>query len=355
MAPVARKLVGAWLVVGCLMIFVQVILGGITRLTESGLSITQWKPINGIIPPRNETEWQAEFDLYKQKVQYKVINEGMTLEEFKGIYFWEYFHRLWGRSIGVVFLIPFIYFLIKKYLPFKLIVYLIIAFLMGGLQGVVGWIMVKAGLTGVFVPPLSLSIHLTLALILYAYNVWLALWVLRGPGNYFISGKKLKGFGLAILILLFLQVFLGGLLSGTHAGLAYPTWPDMNGQAIPAALFSEHASWAGFLAYIPQDLWVRTMVQFLHRFTAYTLIILIGVFFYKSRHITTDRVFKTGLTLFPFFVLLQATIGIITVLNCVGKLPVTWGVIHQCGAMLLIAETVFVIFHLYSKADKQPA
>ena len=351
MSSITRKTVGTWLLIGCIMIFFQVILGGITRLTESGLSITEWKPVKGAIPPLNAQEWNREFERYKEKVQYKVINEGMTVDEFKWIYFWEYAHRLWARLMFIAFVIPLIYFVFKGYIHKVLGMHLAALFVMGSLQGFVGWIMVEAGLTGLFVPPLRLSVHLTLALILYAYLVWLTLYVYREPRTFAKVTRGIKKMAFAILAVLFLQIFLGGILSGMKAGLAYPSWPDMNREFIPSALLSEPASIAGFLKYLPQDLWGKAAIQFLHRMTAYTLIILITLFFFQSRNIATDKIFKTGLSLFPAFVLLQVIIGILTVLNCIGKIPVSWGVLHQAGAMFLIAETVFVIFHLTSNTE----
>src|SRR5579871_6218901 len=160
MNPVARKFIGAWLLLGTLMVFFQVIVGGVTRLTESGLSITEWKPIKGIIPPLNEQEWNAEFDLYKQKVQYQTINEGMSLHEFKWIYFWEYFHRFWARFMGIVFAAGFTFFLYKKWLDKDLLIKISPLFLWGGIEGVYGWYMVSRGLKGIFVPPFHLSAHL---------------------------------------------------------------------------------------------------------------------------------------------------------------------------------------------------
>ena len=357
MSPHVCKVVGTWLLIGCVMVFFQVILGGITRLTESGLSITQWKPINGIVPPLNEQQWNNEFELYKQKVQYKMINEGMALAEFKWIFFWEFFHRFWGRMFAVVFIFPFIYFLWKKYLSKALILSLVGLFLFGALQGFVGWIMVRAGLTGMFVPPLRLSVHLCLALILFAWLVYLTLSVYRGDANQQFTIRnpqlsRLKGLAIAILLVLFLQIFLGGIVSGMKAGLAYPSWPDMNTEYIPSALFTLPATTHGFTSYDPQDFWGRTFIQFTHRLTAYTLVVLVVIFFFKSRNITTDKFFGLGLILFPAIILLQATLGVITVLHCIGKVPVSWGMLHQGGAMLLLAETVFVIFHLYSKPNQ---
>jgi cytochrome c oxidase assembly protein subunit 15 len=358
MSPFARKIVGSWLLVGCAMVFFQVIVGGVTRLTESGLSITQWKPLKGIVPPLNEREWNAEFDLYKQKVQYKTINEGMTVAEFKWIFFWEYFHRFWARFMGFVFIIPFIFFIAKGWFDKDLQKKIAVLFIWGGVIGVYGWIMVKSGLTGVFVPPVHLSIHLVLALSLFAYLIYMTLSVFRPHYVFQIRNPKseIRNLSLAILSLLFLQIFLGGILSGMKAGLAYPTWPDMNGQLIPSALFTEKPSAAGFMLYNAQDFWGRTFIQFVHRFTAYLLIVLIFIFFFKTRNITTDRIFRLGLNLFPAIVLLQACIGIVTVLHCVGKISVFYGVLHQAGAMLLIAVTVFVIFHLrsFSTPDNKP-
>ncbi|MDB5283102.1 MAG: hypothetical protein JWO06_2177 [Bacteroidota bacterium] len=351
MSSTARKFIGIWLLTGCIMVFFQVIVGGVTRLTESGLSITEWKPIKGIVPPLNEKEWNDEFELYKQKAQYKTINEGMVLSEFKWIYFWEYFHRFWARFMGIVFAVGFVFFIYKGWFNKDLILKIAPLFIWGGIEGVYGWYMVSRGLKGIFVPPIHLSAHLIIALSLFAYLFWVTLYVLRGPQNFSTASAGLKKLAVTILALLFIQIFLGGIVSGMKAGLAYPTWPDMNGQFIPSAMFTEKANAAGFLVYNAQDFWGRTIIQFLHRMTAYTLIVLVFIFFFKTRNITGDKIFKTGLMLFPFFVLLQATIGILTVLNCVGKIPVGWGVLHQAGAMLLIAETVFVIFHLGKHTD----
>lgn len=344
-----RKIIGLWLLTGCLMVFFQVIVGGVTRLTDSGLSITQWKPIKGIVPPLNEQEWNAEFDLYKQKVQYKTINEGMTVDEFKWIYFWEYFHRFWARFMGIVFAVGFGYFVIRGWFTKDLAWRIAPLFLWGGIEGVYGWFMVSRGLTGVFVPPVHLAIHLVIALSLFAYLVWVTLYVLRGHGNYATATPALKSLAVAMLAVLFLQLFFGGLVSGTKAGLAYPTWPDMNGHFIPAELTSLPATTVGFTTYNAQDFWGRTLIQVLHRFTAYTLVTLVLIFFYNAQKITTDPIFKSGLVALALAVLLQATIGIITVLHCVGHIPVLWGVLHQAGAMILLAAMVFVIFHLFSK------
>ena len=349
MNDVARRWVGTWLFIGCVMVFFQVIVGGVTRLTESGLSITEWKPVKGIVPPLNETEWQKEFELYQQIAQFKTVNQDMTVAEFKWIYFWEYFHRFWARFMGFVFIIPFSFFVIKKWFDKDFFKKIGVLFLWGGAIGIYGWIMVRSGLTGMYVPPVHLSIHLLLALSLFAYLVWLTVYVLHG--NKFVliknvSANSLQKLLLAISILVTLQIFFGGVVSGMKAGLAYPTWPDMNGEIMPAALFSEKQTLDGFIKYNAADFWGRTAIQFIHRGTAYIIVVLVVLFFLKARKIQRNRIFKSAVNLFPVTVLLQAIIGIITVINCVGSIPVSWGVMHQAGAMLLIANVAVLWFGL---------
>lgn len=353
MIPIARKIIGAWLIAGCCMVFFQVIVGGVTRLTESGLSITEWKPIKGIVPPLNEKEWNDEFDLYKQKVQYQQINQGMTVEEFKWIYFWEYFHRFWARFMGLVFAIGFGFFIYKKWFDKDLIIRILPLFIWGGVEGVYGWFMVSRGLRGIFVPPIHLSIHLVIALSLFAYLVWVTTYVWRGDGRFARPAPALRYFALAIVVVLFVQIFLGGIVSGMKAGLAYPTWPDMYGSIIPSSLFTEQPTAIGFTTYNAQDHWGRTLIQVLHRFTAYILIVLVAIFYAKARRISEDKIFRYALNLFPLLVLLQATIGILTLLHCIGSIPVFWGVLHQAGAMLLLANTVFVYYHLSVRSAKE--
>lgn len=350
MTQSSRKIIGAWLLLGCGMVFFQVIIGGVTRLTESGLSITEWKPIKGIIPPVNESEWQAEFERYRQIAQYKTINEGMTLEEFKWIYFWEYLHRFWARLMGFVFIIPFSFFILKKWLDKEFFKKIGVLFIWGGAIGAYGWIMVKSGLTGMYVPPVHLSIHLILALSLFGYLVYITLFVYK-PGALINSSSgtfTTRRLLVIIMLLLFTQIFFGGIVSGMKAGLAYPTWPDMNGEWIPAALYSEKVSLVGFMNYNSQDFWGRTAIQFIHRLTAYVLAVLVLVYYIQARPLSSNKNFKLSLLLLPLFVFVQAAIGIITVLNCVGQIPVFWGVLHQAGAMLLIAASVSNYYFLTS-------
>ncbi|MCW3124996.1 MAG: hypothetical protein JWO03_654 [Bacteroidetes bacterium] len=350
MSPAARKWIGIWLIAGCAMVFFQVIIGGVTRLTGSGLSITEWKIVLGAIPPLTESKWMEEFGAYQQTPQYKQINQDMTLSEFKFIYFWEYFHRLNARMLLVVFIAGLLYFVYKKWIDKALALRLAFVFLWGVLIASLGWIMVKSGLINQpYVSPVKLSMHLCTALIIFANLVWLTLYVMRDRKEYGIYAPRQKRLAVAVMILLFVQLFLGGILSGMKAGLAYPSWPTMNGQWIPSALSTLPARSWGILYYDPSAYWEQTLIQFLHRCTAYLLIIFIVYFFFQLRKLSPDKVFNTGVKLFPFAVLLQAAIGIITVLHCVGKVPVLWGVLHQAGAMILLANTTFIYYHLSAK------
>ena len=347
MTDKARKWIGIWLIAGCVMVFMQVIIGGVTRLTGSGLSITKWDIVTGTIPPLSEATWQDEFVKYQATPQYHQINQDMTLSEFKFIFFWEYFHRLNARMIFFVFVIGLGVFAVKKWLNRDLLIKLGFVFLWGVLIATLGWIMVASGLIDKpYVSPLKLSMHLCTALIILASLVWLTLYVMREKTRIAIYAPKLRKLSIGVIILLFVQLFLGGILSGMKAGLAYPTWPTMNGEWIPSALSSLARKWDGIIYYDPKAFWEQSLIQFIHRCTAYVLVILVITFFVKLRSIKGDAIFRAGVNLFPILVLLQTTLGIITVINCVGHVPVLWGVLHQAGAMLLLADTVFIYYHL---------
>jgi cytochrome c oxidase assembly protein subunit 15 len=344
MSSTAKKIIVIWLITGCVLIFLQVIIGGVTRLTGSGLSITEWKPIVGAVPPLNESQWIERFDEYKQIVQFKEMNQDMTLSEFKFIFFWEYFHRLWARLMGFVFIIPFAYFLLKKWLDKKLIGYISAIVIWGGVVGLYGWIMVKNGLTGLFVPPIFLSIHLILALSLFAYLVWISTYVATIDAKPNAVDFKNKNLLFSIFILVFIQIFMGGLVSGSKAGLSHPTWPDMSGELIPSTLMSMQASFNGLLHYDPTDFWARTFIQFAHRSIAYIILLMTAIVFLKNKN-TSNNITKTAVYIFIFSVFFQVIIGILTVLNCKGGIPVFRGVMHQVGAMLLIASCTFLLTH----------
>jgi cytochrome c oxidase assembly protein subunit 15 len=339
----ARKWVSLWLMAGCAMVFFQVVVGGVTRLTESGLSITEWKPIKGIVPPLNAEEWQKEFERYQKITQYKAIHYDMSLSEFKWIYFWEYFHRFWARFMGIAFAVPFAFFLFKKWLDRSLLKRIGVLFLWGGIIGVYGWIMVRSGLSGIYVPPFHLSIHLLLALSLFAYLVNLTLYVYRGGRpTQGASSASSKQWLLLLTVLIFVQIVFGGMVSGMKAGLVYPTWPLMHGEFFPSAIVRESFNWEVFFQYQAADYWGRSLIQFLHRTMAYFIFLLSILIVWKE---AKQHGFANLLPPYKWLLLavtLQAVIGIVTVLNCVGKIPVFWGVMHQVGAMVLLANLSWI-------------
>lgn len=353
MPVLARKLIGWWLIAGCLMVFAQVIIGGVTRLTGSGLSITKWEIVTGAIPPLSEAKWSKEFASYQQTPQYKLINQDMSLGEFKFIYFWEYFHRLNARMLGIVFLLGLGYFIYRKWIDRDLFLKLGMLFMLGALIGTLGWIMVASGLINKpYVSPFKLSVHLFFALLILAYLVWLSAYVWRGAKDVRVSAPSLRLLSMAVLALLFLQLFLGGILSGMKAGLAYPSWPTMNGEWFPSALLKMPARWEGILYYDASAFWEQSLIQFLHRSTAYLLVLLVLLFYAGLRKLSADPVLRLGIQALPLVVLMQAILGIITVLNCHGHVPVFWGVMHQAGAMLLLACTTFIFYHLSGRTAK---
>ncbi len=263
------RAIAHWLFGIATMILIMVIVGGITRLTESGLSITEWKPVTGAIPPLNEAQWAEEFDLYKHSSQYVLMNEGMTLQAFKHIYFWEYFHRLLGRALGLAFAVPLLWFAVKRAIPKGYGLRLVGLFLLGGMQGAIGWLMVKSGLVDrVNVQPAMLAAHLCMALLLLALIVWTALDMLaeaRRPG----TGKAHLSFAGALpLAALFVQIFLGAITAGLRAGYVSSTWPLMNDHFVP-----EGISWWGSLwQTITSDPY---LVHFLHRWWAWGAAVLL--------------------------------------------------------------------------------
>lgn len=335
-----------WLVAGLVMIFVQIVVGGITRLTGSGLSITRWEIVTGTLPPLNEAQWEEAFDLYKTTPQYEKINQGMSISEFKFIYFWEYFHRLWARLMGFVFIIPFAVFYFRGMFDKPLLRRLGIVFLLAAVVASFGWIMVASGLVDrPWVNAYKLTMHLSLALILFSYLLWTTLGVVQ-PNPKVIHNKMLKNWGMAILVIVAVQIILGGVMSGMKASLFYPTWPDMNGKLIPAILF-DPSQWTveNFVDYDSNPL-MPALVQVLHRFTAYVLIIISLWYFFTGIQKIKSRPFKLGLFLLITMLIIQATLGILTLVNSIGIIPVGLGVMHQAGAVLLLTIVIFLNYQL---------
>jgi heme a synthase len=235
----SNKQVAIWLLIGVIMTIIQFALGGITRLTGSGLSITEWDVVTGSIPPLNEQQWMVEFDKYRQTPQFQILNYSFTLQNFKFIFFWEWFHRLWARTIGLVFVIGFVWFLLKKQFKKEMIKPLICLFILGGLQGAVGWIMVASGLTGdaVYVKPTKLALHFIFAMGLLSYTYWFALSLLFKKTDITYQ-TKLRKWVLCLIGLVTIQLLYGALMAGHKAANIAATWPTINGQWVPDHLIN---------------------------------------------------------------------------------------------------------------------
>lgn len=333
------KPIAIWLLIGVAMIMIQVLLGGITRLTESGLSITEWKPLTGILPPLNIVEWQAEFDKYKNTDQFRYIHADFTLNDFKFIFFWEWFHRLWARLLGIVFLVGFVYFLIRKKFKKEMIIPMIILFLLGALQGLVGWIMVKSGLVPekMFVGHIQLATHFIAALVLLCYTFWFALSLLI-PKEKLVINSSLKKFAITIVCILVIQLIYGAFMSGLKAATAAPTWPDMNGIMVPDQINNLSPWWKNLVEN-------KITIQLIHRSLAYLLTILVFIWTIKARKFNGNDLFNKTKWMPLFFILIQVVLGILTVIRSpFGNNLVWFGLAHQFTAMLFLISMMWMIF-----------
>jgi len=334
-----NKKVIYWLLTGCILIFVMVVVGGITRLTHSGLSISSYNLISGTIPPLNEAEWVAEFEHYKQFPEYQKKHYHFELEDFKQIYFWEYIHRVLGRLLGIVFIIPFLYFLIRKQLTTPTIKKSLILFFLGGFQGFLGWFMVKSGL--IDQPDVShyrLAMHLTAAFITFAYTFWVAmdLWYpVKKQINTHI--RNLIRIGLAILLI---QIIWGAFVAGLGAGWIHNNWPMMaDGKWMHETVYIEQTPvWRNFVEG-------KSGVQFVHRYLAYIVVGFIAYLWYKTRNLELTKPQKNGINLLLVLVLVQFVLGVFTLLY---QVPVTLGVLHQVTAFFLLANMTYVL-HRFTK------
>jgi cytochrome c oxidase assembly protein subunit 15 len=326
--------VAAWLFLCCAMILLMVVVGGITRLTLSGLSITEWKPVIGIVPPLSDTDWAAEFAKYKQTPEYRVVHFAMTLGDFKSIYFWEYAHRLLGRLIGVAFALPFIWFVARRRLPRRLVPPLASILLLGFAQGVLGWYMVESGLADrVEVSQYRLVAHLALALAIYAATLWVALDIVRGPALPDLRSGSSPGWrraAEAILLLVALTIVAGGFVAGTRAGLTYNTFPLMDGRLVPAS----YAQLAPF--YLN---WFENVaaVQFDHRMLAVATAATALLMWAAGLRAALPKPARVALHALLATVGLQATLGISTLLLIV---PTALAAAHQAGAVLLLTAAI---------------
>lgn len=317
-APAARRQrpVAIWLFVCAALIFTMVVIGGITRLTESGLSITEWKPVTGALPPLSDGAWQEEFAKYRQTDQYRLINRGMSLEDFKSIFWWEFVHRLWGRLIGVAFFVPYVWFLATGRVRGTLARRLAGIFVLGALQGALGWYMVMSGLADrVDVSPYRLTAHLGLAVLIYAAILFVALDLIR-PRNGTASMAAL-----ALATLVFCTMMSGGFVAGLDAGMTYNTFPLMDGRIVPRGYLDLSPAWRNLFENI-------AAVQFNHRVLG--MATLVAAFIFWWRHRASGRV---SVTLVPVAALAQAALGISTLLLVV---PIPLAALHQAGAMTLL-------------------
>jgi cytochrome c oxidase assembly protein subunit 15 len=340
----SSKQVAVWLLIGVGMIVIQVLLGGITRLTESGLSITEWKPITGILPPMNDVAWQAEFDKYKVTDQFKYVHQNFSLHDFKFIFFWEWFHRVWARLMGMVFLVGFVYFVVKKKFKKEMITPMIILFLLGAIQGFIGWAMVKSGLVPekYYVGHVELTTHFISAMGLLCYTLWFASGMLVKPQQLLVNAslkKLLKG----ILAVFILQLIYGGFMAGMKAAIVAPTWPDINGKMIPANLGELEPALKN-IAYNP------ITVHFIHRGLAYGLFILAIIWWMRSKAIAGNTLFNRLRAGFAILIFTQVLLGIFTVLNATYSNRLVWlGVSHQFTAMLLLMILTGLLFVVRKK------
>ena len=334
-----NKKVIYWLFIGCALIFIMVVVGGITRLTHSGLSMPDYKLISGTIPPINDQQWQEAFELYKQYPEYQKLNSNISLTEFKGIFFWEWLHRVIGRFIGLVFIIPFLYFIITRQLDKSTIKKTIILLILGSFQGFLGWYMVKSGL--VDRPDVShyrLAAHLTTAFVTFAFTLWVALDLIF-PIKHTINKtyRNLIRIGLAIL---FIQIIYGAFVAGLDAGFIHNHWPMMSeGKFMHETVLTEKTPvYKNFIEG-------RSGVQFVHRILAFIVVISIAIIYIKGKKIAVSNHQLNGLNSLLVLVGLQSLLGVLTILL---QVPLWLGIAHQIGAFLLLSSMIFTL-HRFSK------
>ncbi len=341
--PQARHLraLQLWLGFIALLVFAMIMVGGATRLTDSGLSITEWKPVTGAVPPLGDEHWQEAFDAYKQIPEYKSLKQGMSLDQFKTIYWWEWGHRFLGRLIGAAFFVPFVLFWIAGYIPRPMLPRLAGLFLLGGLQGAAGWYMVRSGLVDrTDVSQYRLAAHLGIAVLIFGYTLWLILQLgARTEREEKESGAAVIWVAGAVLVLIYLQIFAGALVAGLDAGLGYNTWPEMDGALVPEGL--------GVLQPWYLNLFEnRLTVQFDHRMLGYAVVLAViaQAIWLGVRGVAQPL--AASAYMLVMLSLLQATLGVWTLLLSV---PISLGLAHQAGAMLLFAVA---LLHLWLALGK---
>ena len=344
-AGAADRQVGVWLLCLCALVFAMVLLGGFTRLTQSGLAMTDWRPVTGLLPPIGEAAWGAEFERYRQFPEFRDINAWMEVADFKRIYVIEYAHRMLGRLIGVAFLLPFLYFLAAAKLTRWIVPRLALMFVLGAAQGAMGWYMVMSGLADE--PDVShyrLTAHLGFAVAIFGYILWLAMGLLEHRGGRGDRGDpRMRRLAAIIGALLFVQILSGGLVAGLDAGHGYNTWPLIDGAIVPA----------GLLALDP---WVLNAfenvltVQFDHRMLAYLIVVLSALLWWRGRSRALGGGGRSAVTVLAVAIVAQAALGVLTL---VGEVPLALALAHQGGALLAFAAALVAIFQ-FRQRDGEP-
>ncbi len=325
----------AWLLACCALVFAMVVVGGVTRLTHSGLSITEWQPIVGTLPPLGEAQWQDAFAKYQRTPEYRQVNHDMTLEGFRRIFWWEYAHRLLGRAIGAAFLVPFLYFVARRRIPAGYAKPLAAIFVLGGLQGALGWYMVQSGLVDdPRVSQFRLSAHLGIAFLIFAAMLWVAMSIgcSREARPDAHDARATRRYALALVALVFVMVLSGGLVAGIRAGFAYNTFPLMNGALVPPEMFMLDPWWRNFF-------WNMATVQFDHRLIALALAIAVPLLWRRIDRADAPARARIGARVLLAFVVVQLSLGIATLLLVV---PLPLAAAHQAGAMLVFAAALNV-------------
>lgn len=332
-----------WLVSIAVLILAMILVGGATRLTDAGLSITEWKPVTGVVPPLSESDWQESFDAYRQIPEYRSLKRGMSLDAFKTIYWWEWGHRFLGRLIGLAFLVPFIAFWVAGYIPRPMLPRLVGLFLLGGLQGAVGWYMVKSGLVDrTDVSQYRLAAHLGIAVLIFGSALWLILQL--GGRRAEQSGSRAAAWVAGtVLALIYLQILTGALVAGLDAGIGFNTWPEINGALVPEGL--------GILEPWYLNLFEnRLTVQFDHRMLGYAVVLAVIAQALWLGASGRSQPLAASAYVLVMLSLLQATLGVWTLLLAV---PISLGLAHQAGAMLLFAAA---LYHFWlALPQKEPA
>jgi len=335
-----QRIVATWLLVCCGLVFAMVVLGGVTRLTGSGLSMVDWRPLMGWLPPIGDAEWQRVFALYQESPEFRSVNSHMDVHAFKSIFWLEYLHRLLGRTIGVVFLLPFVFFVIKGYIAKREWPKYLLMFILGGMQGVLGWYMVKSGLVDVpHVSQYRLTAHLVAAFLIFAYMFWVALSLLYPAGR---DAVRHPWFGRTVAVtgLIAATIVSGGFVAGLKAGKIYNSFPMMGDHWLPPGLWSLRPAWKNLFDN-------AVTAQFDHRWLAVTTLVVVAIYWLNARNASLPRPAAVGANALLHTIILQVLLGISTLLLAV---PVVLGALHQAVAMVLFTVALFTT-HALRRAD----